>query len=69
MELSDANRTRLARYKAGLPVVGGGKRLEVLLPCDDFVLDLIVVSGMTAARINKLTDEAVSEVVQALVGM
>jgi hypothetical protein len=69
MELSDANRTRLAKYKAGLPVVGGGKRLEVLLPCDDFILDLIVVSGMTAAHMNKMTEEAVGEVVQAMAGV
>jgi hypothetical protein len=66
MELSDASRTRLAKYKAGLPVVGGGKKLEVLVPCDDFILDLIVVSGMTAAHVNKMAEEAVSEVVQAL---
>jgi hypothetical protein len=69
MELSDTSRTRLARYKAGLPVVGGGKKLEVLLPCDDFILDLIVVSGMTAAHMNKMTEKAVSEVAQALAGV
>jgi hypothetical protein len=39
------------------------------LPCDDFILDLIVVSGMTVAHVNKMTGQAVSEVVQALAGV
>ena len=69
MELSDASRTKLATYHAGLPVVGRGKRLEVLVPVDDFLLDLIVITGMTAAHVNKITEAAVSEAASAVAGV
>lgn len=69
IQLSDGSGTKVAKCQVGLPVLGGANKLEVLVPCDDFMLDLIVVSGMTAAQMTNMTEEAAGEIVQALVGL
>ena len=64
LELSDSDGTKLARLEPGA-------RLELMVSCNDFILDLIVTSGMAVAY-KKGKDgkgiEAASEVISALAG-
>lgn len=64
LELSDSNGTKLAKLEPGL-------KLEVLVPCNDFILDMIVASGMVVAFKKGKDDkegEVASEIIQAVAG-
>ena len=69
LELFDSRADqKLARYK--LKFSGnGGKRLEVLVPCDNFFLDLIVLSGMAAAVKEHENLKVIAETSQAVAGV
>jgi hypothetical protein len=72
LELVDTSRgCKLARYKklgSDFLEAGSSMVLEVLVPCTDFVLDLIVVSALAAKKAKSGESEAALEVAQALVG-
>lgn len=55
MVLKDPRGVKLAKLKPG-------KSLEVLVPCDDFILDLIVVSGLAAQKKQHKDAESASQV-------
>ena len=62
--LTDGSSMKLARYMPG-------ERLEVLVPCDDHFLDLVVVTALSAAAIMKKDGEnaeAAGEIISALLG-
>lgn len=67
-ELFDSSADRkLARYK--LKFSGsGGKRLELLVPCDDYFLDLIVLSGVAAAAKDQQSAIDASKIASAVSG-
>jgi hypothetical protein len=69
LELRDSSGGRLAQLKsAGFP--GSGQRkLEILVPCDDFFVDLVLLSGMAAKILTKGVMDAASEVAQAVAGV
>jgi hypothetical protein len=70
LELVDSSGTKLAKFKsAGFPGLGGEKRLEILVPCDGWFLELALLSGIAAKAIKKNLEEIASEVAQAVAGI
>lgn len=68
-KLVDGNGGTVARYKSsGIPGMGE-KSVEVCVPCDQQLLELILLSFMAASALNKQNNEVVSEVVQAVAGV
>lgn len=66
ISLFDSQGTRLAKLKTvGL---GGEKQLEVFVNCDDYLLEIMLVSGVAAKKIAKAETEAAIEVLQAVAG-
>jgi hypothetical protein len=68
MDLIDTTAQNLARYTTRR----SGKIIEILVPCDDIFLDMVVVSAVGADGMNereKVVAETAGEVVQALVGV
>lgn len=59
LELFDSAGLKLARYKFKFSSTSG-KRLEILVPCADSFLDLIVLSGMAATVKEREKLKAVS---------
>ena len=72
LELTDSAGTMLAKYqRKGAIGRSDGKRLDILIPCDDLFLDLIVVSALAVGRKREKDSkdaEAAGEVVSALAG-
>lgn len=68
LELRDGSGDMLAQFKsAGFPG-SGEKKLEILVPCDDFFVELVVLSGTAAKALAKAEIDTASEVVQAVAG-
>lgn len=65
LELRDSVGNKVAQIKSGGKE---GKRLEILVPWSEQLVDLVVLSGMAAKAMNKKTMEAMSEVIQAVAG-
>ncbi|ETI20874.1 hypothetical protein G647_07217 [Cladophialophora carrionii CBS 160.54] len=70
--LQDENRIQLARYESqsGFKGVTAAK-FEILVPADDYLLDVIVVTGMAAVKMqgkDKTALEVAAEVVGGVVG-
>jgi hypothetical protein len=64
LALLDASGMKLARYTPG-------ERLEILVPCDDTFLDLVILSGLGAAAMkakDKKDTEIIGEVLGGLLG-
>lgn len=69
LELCGDSGRRLAQLKsAGFPGAAK-KKLEIFVPCDDFFLDLVVLSAVVAKALTKAMTEAVFEVMQAAAGV
>ena len=73
LELVDTSKgCKLARYKksgGGFMGAGGSTMtLEILVPCNDFFLDMVVVSALAAKKAKAGDSEAGLEIAQALVG-
>ena len=70
--LQDENKLNLARYVASSGFKGASSaRLEILVPLDDYFLDVVVVMAMAAAKMlekDKKAVEAMGEVVGAIAG-
>ncbi len=70
--LLDENKHELAKYDSSAGFKGAGAaKFEVLVPADDYLLDVIVVTGMAAVKMaekDKKALEAVGEVVGAVAG-
>jgi len=45
------------------------KSLEILVPCDRFFVELVVLSAATARSVIKTTDKAILEVCEAVAGV
>jgi hypothetical protein len=60
LELHDENNTSIARFTTKLPA---GRLLEILVPCDLFLQDIIVITAIAASRIleKDLRDEKLGE--------
>ena len=58
---------RLAEIKStGKFGFGGDKFLEILVPCDEFFVELVVLSAIAAKALSKAENEAVVGVMDAL---
>ncbi|KAF9895141.1 hypothetical protein FE257_000043 [Aspergillus nanangensis] len=70
--LRDASGANLAQLKShGIPGLGGEKRLDILVPCDEGLVELIVVTGLAAVTLHKQIKQAAEgggDAVSALVG-
>jgi hypothetical protein len=67
--LQDENRIQLARYEyseGGIKGVGTAK-LEILVPADDYLLDVIVLTGVAAVKMQA-KDKTALKVVAEVVG-
>ena len=58
--LSDGSGMKLARFQVG-------ERLDILVPCEDLFLDLVIVSGLAAAGI-KAKDAKNTKIIGELIG-
>lgn len=70
LTLKDRSGQKLARFTSGGSKMPH-KSLEILVPCDDYTLDLIVVTAMGVARMSQKEDEsskAILEVVSSIAG-
>ena len=47
---------------------GDGKSIDLMVPCEDWVVDLIALSGLAAAAMDKKTSEVMGEIVGAVAG-
>lgn len=63
LDLVDEAGVKLAKFKPG-------KRLDLLVPCNDYFLDMIILSGISVARMlgKKETADAIGEVIAAAAG-
>jgi len=46
----------------------GGKKLEILVPCDEFFFDLVLLSAMAAKALMKVMMDAALEVMWEVAG-
>lgn len=68
LELYDGAGRKLAKLKSsGTPGLGG-KKLEVLLPGSESLVELMILSGMAAQTQIKASNEMAGELIQNLVG-
>jgi hypothetical protein len=71
MKLCDTNRGN--EVVAELKSVGTfrveEKRLEILVPCDSFFVEMVLLSAVTANEVMKATDSAILHVFEAAAGM
>jgi hypothetical protein len=63
-DLTDAQGAQLARIKIG-GLTLKEKELELMIPCDEGVLDLVVMTAMVVKAINEATRDVVSETLGA----
>lgn len=70
LQLCDECGAKLAKIgkSSALNGADAGQKLEIFVPCDDFFVDVCVVSGYAAWVLNRTTNKVVKEVVQALAG-
>jgi hypothetical protein len=69
MKLCDNFGNKLAEYKSVGISKPGEKRLEILVPCDKFFVELVVLSVVTAKSVIKTTDNAILEGLEAIAGI
>lgn len=68
LELIDSAGRKVAKFKSsGISGFGGTKELEILVPCDELLVDLIVLSGMAIRALRKGENEAAAEIIGAAV--
>jgi hypothetical protein len=68
MGLIDGSGRRLAQLKSSGVFGLGEKKLEILVPCDWVLTDLIVLSAMVAKARKKETDKQAGEILEAALG-
>ena len=70
--LQDENKTELAKYDSSARFKGAGAaKFEILVPVDDYLLDVIIVTGMAAVKMlekDKTALEILGEVVGGISG-
>ncbi|KAH7121895.1 hypothetical protein B0J13DRAFT_159584 [Dactylonectria estremocensis] len=65
LELYDSSGQKLAKLgSAG--TFSSEKKLELMVPCDDFFMDIVVLSGIAARQATKNAEEAVEGAVDAV---
>ncbi|KAK7408715.1 hypothetical protein QQX98_009131 [Neonectria punicea] len=67
-ELYDGAGMKLAKLGSAGLLAFGEKKLELMVPCDDFFLDLVLLSAMSVKEMSKIATEAVGEASSAVVG-
>ncbi|KAK2754017.1 hypothetical protein FQN54_007186 [Arachnomyces sp. PD_36] len=50
-------------------MMSGNKRMEIMVPCGDFFLDVAVLTVLVAAKLKSGDNEVAGEVISAVVGM
>jgi hypothetical protein len=68
MKLVDGSGRNLAQLKSSGIFGMGEKKLEIFVPCDGFLIDLMVLSVMVAKLQKKETDEGIGEILGAVLG-
>jgi hypothetical protein len=66
LELSDAVGNKLAKLKSS--GFRGAKQLELLVQCDKFFFDLVLVSAMVAKGLTRANNEVIAEVAGGVAG-
>jgi hypothetical protein len=69
LELYDSSGVKLALMKSTGLLGMGVKKIEILVPCNDLFVDLIVLSGMSAKAYKRAMDDAAAEVIDAIAGI
>ena len=62
LALMDGSGMTLARYQID-------QRLDILVPCDDLFLDVVVVSALAAAKLKKKSSEAIEAAAEVIGGL
>ena len=70
LTLCDASGMPLAKIKS-LRMFSSNEEqaLEIFVPCDNYFVDLVLLSGYAAWLMTKCTNEVIGEVVQAVAGV
>jgi hypothetical protein len=70
LQLCDDAGAKLAKIGKSSTLGGAdaGQKLEIFVPCDEFFVDLCIVSGYAAWILNRTTNQVVKEVVKAVAG-
>ena len=71
LQLVDEAGAKLAKIgkSSSLGGADAGQKLEIFVPCDEFFVDLCVISGYAVWILNKTTNEVVKQVVDAAAGL
>ena len=70
LQLCDHAGGKLAKIGKSSTLGGAdaGQKLEIFVPCDEFFVDLCIISGYAAWVLNRTTNKVVKEAVSAMVG-
>lgn len=60
LELKDSSGNKVAKLKSGGG--HGEKKLDILIPCDAFFVELVMLSGIAAKTISKIMTDIAIEV-------
>lgn len=66
LELSDNSGFKMAVLESSL--MEEEKKLEIFVPCDEFLFHLILLSAITAKGLKKRDDEIAGEILQGVLG-
>lgn len=69
VELFDGSLFKLARLKIGGLYRNAEETLEILCPCNDYMLDLVLLSGMVAKAQTETMEETALEVFRGIIGI
>ncbi|KPM44543.1 hypothetical protein AK830_g1977 [Neonectria ditissima] len=67
-ELFDGAGRKLAKLGSAGLLAFGEKKLELMVPCDDFFLDLVLLSAISVKELSKIAGEAASGATEAVIG-
>lgn len=68
LQLHDSSGMLVAKFQSPGFASSGPKQLLVFVPADEFMMDLIVLSGMTIKLLKRQENEAAGEIIQAVAG-
>ncbi|KAF2423716.1 hypothetical protein EJ08DRAFT_639709 [Tothia fuscella] len=66
--LYDSAGTKLAQLKSTGAFGSKEKKLEILVPCDGFLVDLVVISAMGLLSLKKKVDKNAAKLIEAVAG-
>lgn len=68
LQLHDSAGVMIAKFQSSGFAASSPKQLLMFAPADEFMMDLIVLSGMTIKRLKREDNEAAAEIIQAVAG-